>query len=141
MRSILIISLFLLFYPIVNINAETGIPDIVINGLGEYRSNGPEAAIMAWLKDSPMEGDKQAIGTANIFRQIENLYGSYVGYSLIKIADISETSKRIYLQMNYQKGPLYCKFLCYQFGDKWIISGQFFFDTDPEKILPDRLLS
>ena len=118
---------------------ENGIPDILLRGLVTYKAKGADAAMTAWIKGSPIEGDKTALSQANIFRQIESLYGAYIGYDLIRIVDITPSSKLVYIQMNFEKGPVFASFLCYLKKTEWIIEN-LDFNTAPDKILPSDLL-
>ncbi len=115
---------------------EDRIPDIIKTGFAAYRVSGPEAAIATWLRGGPGEDDKLALSSASTFRQIESLYGAYKGYTLIRMVQLTPTSKLAYFQINYDKGPVFIKFLCYVKNGGWIISGRFDLNTDPEKILP-----
>ena len=117
--------------------AETDLPNIVLTGLSEYKAKGPEAAVKAWIKGSAFETSLEAQSQANTFRQVETMYGAYSGYQVIKIKEISKTSKMIYLSMDYEKGPLFASFLSYKSGDKWLLSS-FTFNMKPEVILPNN---
>ncbi len=117
--------------------AESELPSIVVSGLNEYKSKGPEAAVKAWIKGSAVETSVEALSQANTFRQMETMFGAYIGYELIKMKEISKTSKMVFLSLNYEKGPLFAKFLSYRRGDKWLMSS-FTFNTQPEVILPNN---
>jgi hypothetical protein len=119
------------------------IPPIIKSGLDAYKSSGPEAAIVNWIKGSPYDGSKEAMGQANLFRQVETFYGKFVDYTPIAIIQLTPTTKIIYLSMNFVSGPVFCKFLVYKTQDKksWILSGKFNFNTEPEQVLPSTLLN
>ena len=117
------------------------IPPIIKSGLTAYKSSGPEAAIIAWIKGSPFDGSKDAMSQANLFKQVETFYGKYLDYTPIAIINLTPTTKIIYLSMDFTSGPVFCKFLVYkiqaQDKDNWILSSKFNFNTEPEKVLPD----
>lgn len=115
--------------------ADNKLPSIVLAGLSEYKSKGPEAAVKAWIKGSAFETSLEAMSQANTFKQVETMYGAYLGYQVIKIKEISKTSQMAYLSFDYEKGPLYASFLSYRNGDKWILAS-FSFNMKPEAILP-----
>ena len=119
--------------------AENELPSIVLAGLNEYKSKGPEAAVKAWIKGSAFETSVEALSQANTFRQVETMYGAYIGYQVVKVKEISKTSKMIYLSLDYEKGPLFASFLSYKNGDKWILAS-FTFNMKPEVILPNSFL-
>ena len=116
------------------------IPKIIKSGLSAYKSNGPEAAIAEWIKGSPFEGSKDAMSQANLFKQVETYYGKYMDYQPIAVIKLTPTTKIVYLSMNYETGPVFCKFLIYKTQDSWILSGKFNFHTEPEQVLPEGLL-
>ncbi len=116
------------------------IPPIIKSGLAAYKSNGPEAAITAWIKGSPFEGSKDAMSQSNIFKQVETFYGKYIDYQPIAIINLTPTSDLIYISMNFESGPVFCKFLTYKTQSGWILSGKFNFHTEPEQILPPSVL-
>lgn len=115
------------------------IPPVVSSGLSAYEKDGPEAAFKAWLAGSPLEGDKTALSQANVFRQVESLYGKYQGFDLIKTTTLTPKTVLIYLQIDLQKGPLFASFVCYQEKDGWIIT-MLNFHTEVEKIVPPEIL-
>ena len=86
------------------------IPKIVQFGLETYKSEGPEAAVKAWLKGGPIEGNRDA---ANILRQAQGLYGSYRGCEVIHMQDISASVRVVYLTLNFERGPVFSRFIVY----------------------------
>ena len=117
------------------------IPDILLSGLSAYQSDGPEAAIRNWVKGGPIDGETAVLKSSPLFNRVEQFYGPYLGYELIHVEDITPSSRLVYLQMNYEKGPLFTRFLCYEARSSWIVAGQLIFDTDPQKVLPELLSS
>ncbi len=117
--------------------AENDLPNIVVTGLNDYKTKGPEAAVKAWIKGSAFETSLEALSQANTFKQVETMYGAYTGYQVIKVKGITRTSKIVYLSMDYEKGPLFASFLTYKSGDKWFLAS-FTFNMKPEVILPNN---
>src|SRR6185295_9712262 len=115
-------------------------PDIIMNGLNVYKEKGPNGAVVEWLKGSPVEGQKNALSQANSLLQVEAFYGNYQSVELINIKDITHTSKIVYVQLNYENGPVFAYFVLYKKGDGWIITS-FQFHTDPAAILPWEYIS
>jgi hypothetical protein len=111
------------------------VPKIVLSGLDAYKAEGPEAAVKAWLKGSPLEGSKEALGQANVLRQIEEFYGAYKAFDFIRSRNLSPTTRIIYLTLDYEKGPLFAKFVTYRTEQGWILPS-FTFNTKEESILP-----
>ncbi len=117
--------------------AENDLPNIVVTGLNDYKTKGPEAAVKAWIKGSAFETSLEALSQANTFKQVETMYGAYTGYQVIKVKGITKTSKIVYLSMDYEKGPLFASFLTFKSGDKWLLAS-FTFNMKPEVVLPNN---
>jgi hypothetical protein len=46
----------------------------------------------------------------------------------------------VYLTINYEKGPLFARFLAYRIRNDWVLP-DFTFDTKPEAVFPPELLA
>lgn len=141
-RYVFVLVLLIIFSPRVAIADDTNdeIPSIIIAGLNEYKANGPEAAIIAWIKGSPFEGSKEALSQANRFKEIETFYGSYTNYHLIHIAKLTPSTKIVYFSMDFENGPVFAVFTVFKSKKGWIVTGRFNFHTEPQQILPSSLL-
>ncbi len=116
------------------------VPNIIVAGLGDYAFQGAGAAVTAWVKGSAMEGSPEAAIQVNYLKQVESVYGKFQGYHLIQINELSRLTTIVYLTINYEKGPLFARFLAYRIRDGWILP-DFSFNTKPEAILPTDLLA
>lgn len=114
------------------------IAPVIVSGLDTYKAKGPEEAVKAWLKGSPLEGSKDALTQANNLRQIQDYYGSYVGYDLFSVRKISPSTQVQYLVLNYESGPVFAKFLIYKKQQGWVMIS-FFVNTKEDVILPPYL--
>jgi hypothetical protein len=115
--------------------AADDIPKIVLAGLDAYKAEGADAAMKAWIKGSPLDGSKDALSQANVLRQIQDFYGSYKTFDLVHTRILSPNIRVIYLSLNYEKGPLFAKFVVYQTVQGWILT-TFTFNTKDELIIP-----
>ncbi|MHB8412326.1 MAG: hypothetical protein ACYDDI_10330 [Candidatus Acidiferrales bacterium] len=104
------------------------VPKIVLSGLEAYKAEGPEAAVKAWIKGSPSEGSKDALSESNILRQIQDFYGAYKTFDVISFRNLSPTTRITYLILDYEKGPLFAKFVSYRTERGWILT-YFTFNT------------
>jgi hypothetical protein len=115
---------------------ESGdVPKIILSGLDAYKAEGPEAAIKAWVKGGPMEESKDALSQANVLRQIQDYYGVYKAFDVIRSRNLSPTTRIFYLTMDYEKGPLFAKFVAYRTEQGWIVT-TFTFNTKEDLIVP-----
>jgi hypothetical protein len=115
-------------------SAEAPAP-IVIAGLQAYKDKGPEEAVRTWIKGSGIDGSKDALAQANTLRQVEDYYGKYQSYEVVKTQSISPKVQVVYLVLDYEKGPLFTKFVNFHSDQGWILA-YFNFNTKEEVILP-----
>lgn len=117
---------------------ETGageVPKILLSGLEAYKAEGPEAAVKAWIKGSAVEGSREALSQANLLRQIQDFYGAYKEYHVICSRKVTPTTRVFFLSLDFEKGPLFGRFVVYRTEQGWILT-QFNFNTKDEAIVP-----
>jgi len=143
MRKIIFFStlLFLVISPGLQAGAaEEAIPAVILSGLTAYKKSGPEAAIKAWIMGGPMEKkEKESLQYGASFKEIEEYYGSYQTHRLIGTKEIASTSRFIILSMDFERGPVFARFLAYK-GEKGWLLVSFDFNTKAEVIMPALLL-
>ena len=106
-----------------------------MSGLDAYKMGGPNAAVTAWIKGSAIEGNKDALGQANVLRQIQLYYGAYKSFELVHTRTISPSTKVIYLVIDFEKGPMFARFDVYKTAQGWILTS-FDFNTKEGQIFP-----
>ena len=111
------------------------VPKIILSGLEAYKTEGPEAAVKAWLKGGPLEGSKEALSQANVLRQIQDFYGAYKTFDIVQSKNLAPSVRVVYLTLDFEKGPLYAKFVAYRTDKDWILTS-FDLNTKAEVILP-----
>jgi hypothetical protein len=111
------------------------VPTIIQSGFDVYKLEGPDAAVKAWLKNSALEGDKDALGQANVLRRTQGNYGDYRSFDLVHETDISQSVHILFAAINYEKGPLFAKFNIFRTEHGWVITA-FEFNTNSEKLFP-----
>jgi hypothetical protein len=109
------------------------LPAVINSGLDAYKSKGPDEAVKAWIKGSPLEGSKDALSQANSLRQIQDFYGAYQSSDVVSTRELSPKTRILYLVMNYESGPLFAKFVVYRTDKGWILTS-FNFNTKDEMI-------
>ena len=116
------------------------VPSIVRRGLDAYRSGGADAAVRAWLANSPLAHDSGAANSVSFLHRLEQLYGPVIGDDVLKVNAIGTHVVRAYVVLLYEKGPVYMWFECYQTPRaQWLISA-FLFNARPDAILPPSLI-
>lgn len=111
------------------------VPPILVAGLQAYKEKGPEEAIKAWLKGSPIEDDRDALSQALMLQRIQGFYGKYEDYDVIATRSLTPRMQTIYLVMNFEKGPLFGRFITYRTEQGWIMTS-FNFNTNSGTIFP-----
>lgn len=109
-------------------------------GASAYLKDGANAAITAWLKGGPFEGNTQATAQANLLRQVEDILGKPEGFEVISENAISPKLTMILSVVYYQKGPLFGRFLIYKLASGSWVATEFRFDADAAKVFPSSAL-
>jgi hypothetical protein len=117
--------------------APEDVPAVIVSGLDAYKIKGPDEAVKAWIKGSPIEGSKDALSQANSLRQVQDFYGSYQSFDVIGTREMSPKTRILYLMMDYENGPLFAKFVVYRTEHGWILTS-FNFNTKDD-IIPSSV--
>ncbi|MGB9409297.1 MAG: hypothetical protein WCA89_17310 [Terracidiphilus sp.] len=115
--------------------AVENLPPVIVYCLDAYRDKGPDDAVRAWIKGSPIDGSKEALSQSNNLRQVQDYYGAYRTFEVIGSRDLSPRTRIFYLVLDYEKGPLFARFVVYRSDEGWILTS-FNFNTKEEAILP-----
>jgi hypothetical protein len=107
------------------------LPHIVASGLKAYGGGGADEAVSAWIRGSVIDGSSQA----NLLHQIQSLYGAYRTFDVIGVRQFGPRTQIVYLTLDYDKGPLFAKFVAYKSDQGWILAS-FDFSTKDD-ILPE----
>jgi hypothetical protein len=111
------------------------VPPVILSGLQGFKDKGPEEAVRIWIKDSPIDGSKEAVTQANSLRQVQDFYGAYQSFEVLIAHDLGHRTRVLYLTLEFEKGPLFAKFVVYRSNHRWILTS-FNFNTKEELILP-----
>lgn len=114
------------------------LPEVIINGIEAYHTQGPQAAIKAWIKGGPLEGSQEVLKQVLVLRKIQLLCGAIKGHHLLDRAVLSPTAHIYYIQLDFGTCPMFGSFLAYKVKQDWVLV-QFKFNTKPEEILPEVL--
>ena len=103
-----------------------------------YKDVGADACIAAWIKNGPLEGNKQVLGDASVLTQAGQSLGKFETYDVAGAHDLTQRIRVWYLVLNYDKGPLYARFVLYRSNDTWLVT-DLDFNIHDESILPPSL--
>ena len=109
---------------------------VVTAGFAAYKKDGAEAGVRAWAAGGPMEKNPDAIiFIARRIRGIEELYGPYRTFRVVKVLPVSDTCQMAYVQADFENGPLFMKFLLFKPANDWRVI-YMKFHTEIERIWP-----
>lgn len=117
------------------VESKQSLPRVIEEGLNAYASGGAEAAVAAWLKGGPGEGERVAEAEADKFKRMERFFGRYKSYESIDTKDIGKSSKVIYLALNFERGAIFASFIVYKTDKDWVVTG-WDTNTKPQLIFP-----
>ena len=107
------------------------LPHIVALGLKAYAGGGADEAVSTWVRGSVIDGSSQA----NLLHQAQNLYGPYRTFEVIGTRQFGSKTQVVYLTLDFDKGPLFAKFVAYRSDQGWILASLDFSTKDD--ILPE----
>ncbi len=140
MKTFIIILIFIC-YPFTAHAQNMSAGSLIQSGCNSYmEGNDPKLAIQAWIKNSGIDGSKEALSQSNILTQIQDFYGAFEGCDIIKEHDISTRTKSILLVMNYAKGALFANFFVYKNADEQWLTTSFDFQTKAQLIFPNDIV-
>lgn len=116
--------------------ASGAVAPIILSGLQAYSKDGPDAAVRAWIKGSGLDGSKEALSQANNLRRIEDYYGKYQDFEVVKLRGIAQKTQIACLVLDYEKGPVFAKFIAYRTDQGWVVD-YFDFNTKEQPLVPD----
>ena len=134
-RTFLIIAAHLLITSSVALAEDRDIK-IIIGGLEDYKTFGSKKAISSWLKYGPHENTDYSEKLIETFTKAEILYGDYKSYDIIKKHNWSSNVIYYILVFNYDKGPLFAKFMLYKYRNEMIVYN-IELDPNPEIIISE----
>jgi hypothetical protein len=112
------------------------LPEPIIAGLEAYSKDGCNAAVDVWLKNSVMDRVPGARGQLAQIAQVEEFYGRYEGYELVRDSMLTPRLVRYYLAIYYERGPLWVYFDIYEKKDGSFLITEVQFNTKANLILP-----
>jgi hypothetical protein len=140
-RNLLVFVLeFIMAVTVFSEEKEANVPDVVTAGITAYEKGTADAAVDAWIRGSAIEHDPtQRDALVNGLKNIQKLYGGWVGWELIRVVKFSPSCWRVYGVLKYERGPAYVFFDCYKTSD-WILN-DLEFNVAADKLLPAGLLA
>jgi hypothetical protein len=123
------------------LSAKEDLPDAVRQGLVAYAEGTFPIAIDVWLKNAALDDVAAAKQELNAIGAAEHLFGVYEGYEVVREVVLSSRIKRVYLVLNYERGPLWIFFDVYQKKDSTWEINRVKTNKNPEELLPEGYLA
>ena len=115
--------------------ANSAIPSVIEAGLALWVKTGADMALDTWQKGGIMEGNGKIRLLNSYFRQLDHAIGNYRSCELVESKRISQSSRLLYLCLNFQRGAVYARFAVYRTDKDWVVQSMDF-STRPEAIMP-----
>lgn len=132
----IILSAGLLAPPATNAaDANQKIPGIIQDGFKSWAGRDASYAMDVWKKGGLLENDSKPAALARYFNQMDRALGKYKSYDAIDSKPVSQSSKIIYLSVNFEQAAVYARFLVYRTDNGWVVQNMDF-SAKPEAIMP-----
>lgn len=112
-----------------------GIPPVITQGLDAYRKGDLDQAFRAWLRNSPI---RWSSSIAAPLQEAQQEFGAFEAWELVDVRGVSPKTRIVSMVLDYQKGPVFAKFIAYQSGQQGWVLTTLKFSTDDDSILPPR---
>lgn len=111
------------------------VPPIVLAGMRSYKQDGPDEAMRVWMHGSPLENSEQSASQVQVLHNMQTTFGAYLGFDVVRTQNVSPTTEVLYLAINYDRGPLFARFVMYRGNLGWLVSA-LSFDMNVDSVLP-----
>lgn len=139
--ALLLCVVCVLAAPLAQGQAESAppVPKVLEAGFDAYRAGGPDEALRVWLRNSPLEGT-QEIGKADqALHAAQAQFGQWRRFDIVSDHTISRSTRVIYMTLDFDKGPLFAKFVLYRTEPGYIVTSVAFSPNDTD-VLPAQPL-
>jgi hypothetical protein len=110
-----------------------GIPPVITQGLDAYRKGGLDQAFRAWLRNSPT---RWSPSIAAPLQEAQQEFGAFEAWELVDVRGVSPRTRVVSMVLDYQKGPVFAKFIAYKAGQQdWVLTS-LKFSTDDNILSP-----
>lgn len=117
----------------------TPLPKVLVAGFDSYRAAGPDEALRVWLRNSPLEGSPDLGAQAKILHAAQGEFGPWRSFDVVGIHQVSPSTRIVYMTLDFDRGPLFAKFVLYRTEPGWIVTNLLFSPNDAD-VLPAQPL-
>jgi hypothetical protein len=130
------LNAFLLAAPLsVSAAPDLSVPSIIKDGFKIWPAKDASYAIDIWKKGGLLENDNKPNILARYFGQMDHTLGHYLSYEAIDSKPVGQSSKILYVAINFDQAAVYGRFLLYRTGSGWVVQNMDF-SAKPEAIMP-----
>ena len=114
---------------------ESPIPPVIQSGFVFFEKQHPEQGLDAWKAGGLVGELFPLVANGEYFKQAERTLGKYESYEWIATKKVGQSSRVIYLSINYSRGAVFARFLMYRAAKSWVVQSMDF-NTRPEALMP-----
>lgn len=118
---------------------EPPLPKVLAAGFDAYRAGGPDEALRVWLRNSPLEGTPEIGKADQALHAAQAQFGQWRTFDIISDHTISASTRVIYMTLDFDKGPLFAKFILYRTDQGYLVTNLLFSPNDAD-VLPAQAL-
>jgi hypothetical protein len=116
--------------------ADEPMPAVIDAGFKAWSARGTAyIALETWKKGGLLDADSKPLTLTRYFSQLDRTLGKYKSYESVQLKSISQSSRIIYLAVNFEHGAIYARFLVYRTDKDWVVQNMDF-SPKPEALMP-----
>jgi hypothetical protein len=135
--------LLLLFLPPAKAQSNSGpVPPIIVASMNAYRDEGSEAAVKIllknslWMKENALDESGFETELVNQLNGFSTRYGRFRRFDVAGVRQLSSSTVIYYLILDYDKAPVFARFILYRTIDAGWILNEYKLDSTMDNIIP-----
>ncbi len=117
-------------------DADTSIPPIIQDGFKAWTDKGfAYNALDLWKKGGLLDTDPKTMQLARYFSSLDHTIGKFKSFERIDSTTVGQSSRILYLAINFEHGAVYARFLLYHTDKDWVVQNMDF-NSKPEALMP-----
>ena len=118
-------------------DSDASIPTIIQNGFKSWAAKDASYAFDIWKMGGLLENDSKPAKLAGYFARMDRTLGKCISCELIESKRIGDSSRTVYMSINFEHAAVYARFLMYRpTKDKDLVVQDMDFSPKPEAIMP-----
>lgn len=114
---------------------DLSVPAIIKDGFRIWPGKDASYALDIWKKGGLLDNDSKPAQLSRYFSQMDHTFGNYRSFDAIDSKPVSQSSKIVYVAINFQNAVVYARFLVYRADNGWVVQNMDF-SPKPEAVMP-----